>query len=76
MRGKLGAGLNRLQSAVSVMENQSLNTQSAESTIRDADMAEEISNLTKYQILSQTGIAALSQANASKQSILALMQGI
>lgn len=76
MRGKLGAGLNRLQSAVSVIENQSLNTRSAESTIRDADMAEEISNLTKYQILLQTGIAALSQANASKQSILALMQGI
>ena len=76
MRGQLGAGLNRLQSAVSVMENQSLNTQSAESTIRDANMAEEISNLTKYQILSQTGIAALAQANASKQSILALMQGI
>ncbi|MBN2321153.1 MAG: flagellin [Acidobacteria bacterium] len=75
MRGELGAGLNRLQSAVSVMENQSLNTQSAESTIRDANMAEEISNLTKYQILSQTGIAALSQANASKQMILGLMQG-
>ncbi len=74
MRGELGAGMNRLQSAVSVMENQSLNTQSAESTIRDADMAEEISSLTKYQILTQTGIAALSQANASKQSILGLMQ--
>ncbi len=76
MRGTLGAGMNRLQSAVSVMENQSLNTQSAESTIRDANMAAEISNLTKYQILSQTGIAALSQANASKQSILALLQGV
>ena len=74
MRGELGAGLNRLQSAVSVMENQSLNTQSAESTIRDANMAEEISSLTKYQILTQTGIAALSQANASKQAILGLMQ--
>jgi len=74
MRGELGAGMNRLQSAVSVMENMSLNTQSAESTIRDADMAKEISNLTKYQILTQTGIAALSQANASKQTILGLMQ--
>lgn len=74
MRGELGAGMNRLQSAVSVMENQSLNTQSAESTIRDADMAKEISSLTKYQILTQTGIAALSQANATKQSILGLMQ--
>ncbi|MBN2244044.1 MAG: flagellin [Acidobacteria bacterium] len=75
-RGTLGAGMNRLLSAVSVMENQSLNSQAAESTIRDADMASEISNLTKYQILSQTGIAALSQANASKGIILGLIQGI
>jgi flagellin len=74
-RASVGAGLNRLQSAVSVMQNMSLNTQSAESTIRDANMAEEISNLTKYQILSQTGTAALSQANASKNMILTLMQG-
>lgn len=75
-RGKLGAGLNRLESAVSVMENQSLNTQAAESTIRDANMAEEISELTKFQILAQTGTAALSQANASKQMVLNLVQGM
>ncbi|NLT65912.1 MAG: flagellin, partial [Acidobacteria bacterium] len=53
-RATIGAGLNRLQSAVLVMQSQSLNTRSAESTIRDANMATEISNLTKYQILSQT----------------------
>ncbi|NLT66041.1 MAG: flagellin, partial [Acidobacteria bacterium] len=64
------------QSAVLVMQSQSLNTRSAESTIRDANMATEISNLTKYQILSQTGVAALSQANASGQSILSLLQGV
>jgi flagellin len=75
-RGILGAGLNRLQSAVAVMQSQSLNTQSAESTIRDANMASEVSNLTKYQILSQTGMAALSQSNAQSQSILSLMKGL
>ena len=75
-RGTIGAGLNRLQSAVAVMQSQSLNTQSAESTIRDANMAAEISNLTKYQILSQTGIAALTQANATSGNVLSLLQGI
>jgi flagellin len=75
-RASVGAGSNRLQSAVTIMENQSLNTQAAESTIRDANMAAEISSLTKYQILAQTGIAALSQANASKQMILSLMGGL
>jgi flagellin len=75
-RATIGAGSNRLQSAVSVMQNQSLNTQAAESTIRDANMAQEISNLTKYQILSQTGTAALAQANATSQTILSLMQGL
>lgn len=68
--------MNRLQSAVAVMQSQSLNTQSAESTIRDANMASEISNLTKYQILSQTGVAALSQANATSSSILSLLRSI
>jgi flagellin len=75
MRGEIGAGMNRLQSAVQVMLSQSLNTQSAESTIRDANMATEISNLTKYQILSQSGIAALTQANAKSGAILSLLQG-
>jgi flagellin len=75
-RGTIGAGLSRLQSAVAVMQSQSLNSQSAESTIRDANMASEVSNLTKYQILSQAGMAALSQANAQSQSIMTLMNGL
>lgn len=75
-RAIIGAGSNRLQSAVQVMQSQSLNTQSAESTIRDANMAQEISNLTKFQILTQSGIAALSQANSQSQSILSLLQGM
>jgi len=73
-RGALGATINRLQSAVALLQNQSQNTAAAESTIRDANMAEEITNLTKYQILAQTGIAALSQANATSQSVLSLFK--
>jgi flagellin len=73
-RGTIGAAINRLQSAVAVLQNQSQNTQAAESTIRDANMAEEIANLTKYQILAQSGIAALSQANSTSQSVLALFK--
>lgn len=73
-RANIGAGMNRLQSAVAVLQNQAQNTQAAESTIRDANMAEEIANLTKYQILAQSGIAALSQANANSQLVLALLR--
>jgi flagellin len=75
MRAGIGAGINRLQSAVAVLQTQSQNTQAAESSIRDANIAEEVANLTKYQILAQSGIAALAQANSSSQSVLTLLRG-
>lgn len=74
MRAEIGAGINRLQSAVAVMQSQSQNTQAAESTIRDANVAQEVANLTKYQILAQTGIASLAQANTNSQIVLGLIQ--
>jgi flagellin len=74
MRASIGAGINRLQSAVAVLQNQSTNTQAAESTIRDANIAEEVANLTKSQILSQSGISALAQANSASQSVLSLIR--
>jgi flagellin len=74
MRASIGSGINRLQAAVSVLQTQSLNTKAAESTIADANVAQEIANLTKYQILAQTGIAALAQANSSSQSVLSLLR--
>jgi len=74
MRGNIGAGMNRLQSAINVMQTQSQNTLAAESTIRDANIAEEVSNMTKFQILAQTGIAALAQANANSQTVLSLLR--
>jgi flagellin len=75
MRASIGAGINRLQSAVAVLQTQSQNTQSAESSIRDANVAEEVANLTKYQILAQSGIAALAQANSNSQTVLSLLRG-
>jgi flagellin len=75
MRASIGAGMNRLQSAVAVLQTQSQNSLAAESSIRDANIAEEVSNMTKYQILAQSGMAALSQANANSQSVLTLLKG-
>jgi len=73
-RASIGAGINRLQSAVAVLQAQSQNTQAAESTIRDANVAEEVANLTKYQILAQSGIAALTQANSNSELAVGLLR--
>lgn len=72
-RGILGAYSNRLTTASAVINVQSQNLTAAESQIRDANMAEEVSNLVKYQILNQTAIAGLAQANQAAQSLMALM---
>jgi len=74
LRGDIGAGINRLQAATSVMSNQTQNLSAAEDGVRSADITQEVANLTKYQILSQTGISALAQANQMQQSVLKLLQ--
>ena len=74
LRGNIGAGINRLQAATNVMNNQTQNLSSAEDGIRSADITQSVANLTKYQILSQTGISALAQANQMQQSVLKLLQ--
>jgi len=73
-RANIGSGINRLQSAVAVLQSQAQNTQAAESTIRDANVAEEVANLTKYQILAQSGIAALTQANSNSELAVGLLR--
>lgn len=73
-RGALGAQQNRLTNAVGIIQVQSLNIKAAESTITDANMAEEIVNMTKYQILMQSGMSSLAQANASSQMVLQLLR--
>ena len=74
-RSDLGAVSNRLDSTISNLTNIITNTQSSLANISDADFAAETSNMTKAQILSQAATSMLAQANASKQSVLALLQG-
>ena len=74
LRGSIGAGINRLNAATNVMNNQSQNLSSAEDGIQAADITQTVANLTKYQILSQTGISALAQANQIQQNVLKLLQ--
>jgi flagellin len=75
MRSGLGAVQNRLEHALSVTGIYQENLTSAESRIRDVDMAEEMVNLTKNQILQQAGTAMLAQANQAPQSVLSLLRG-
>jgi flagellin len=74
LRGSIGAGINRLQSASNVINNQVTNLTSAENTIVAADIPSAVANLTKYSILEQTGISSLAQANQQQQLVLKLLQ--
>lgn len=70
----VGVGMSRLQAAASASAATAENLQSAESGIRDADMSHEIVQLTKFQILQQTGTVALAQANAAQQMVMQLLR--
>jgi flagellin len=74
VQNSVGTLQNRLQFAVSLSSSQVVNTQAAESRIRDANIAEESANMTKFNILSQSGIAALAQANQASSSVLGLLR--
>ncbi len=74
-RSSFGAVENRLDAKINNMTTLKVNTQAAQSRIQDADFAAETTNLTKSQILSQAATSMLAQANASKQNLLALLQG-
>jgi len=71
----VGRGQNQFNYAVNLAQSQLTNIASAESRIRDADLAAEAANLTKAQIVLQAGIAALAQANSAPQAVLALLRG-
>lgn len=73
-RGVLGAQQNRLINSVAIIQVQAQNLQAAESVIMDANMAEEVVNMTKFQILLQSGMSSLAQANASAQLVLQLFR--
>ena len=74
-RAQLGAVSNRLDHTISNLGNITISTEGAQSRVEDADFAEATSSLTKSQILTQAATAMLAQANASKQSVLSLLQG-
>ncbi len=72
-RSKLGAVQNRLEYAVKVDDNTAENMQSAESQIRDTDMADEMTRFSKESILQQAATSMLAQANQANQGVLSLL---
>ena len=74
VQAQVGTVENRLQYAISLAQSQIVNNTAAESRIRDANVAEEASNLTKYSILTQSGIASLAQANQTTGAVLSLLR--
>jgi flagellin len=74
MDGYIGAQINTLNSISQVMSTQQENVISAQNAIQATDYASATSNMSKYEILSQTGIAALAQANSVEQEVTKLLQ--
>ncbi|MCU5221274.1 flagellin N-terminal helical domain-containing protein [Bacillus tropicus] len=73
-RATLGATLNRLDFNVNNLKNQASSMASAASQVEDADMAKEMSEMTKFKILNEAGISMLSQANQTPQMVSKLLQ--
>jgi flagellin len=75
VQGTVGTAQNQLSYASNLAQSQITNYSSAESAIRDADVASEAANLTKAQVLQQASIAAMAQANSAPQAVLSLLKG-
>jgi flagellin len=73
-RGSIGANINQLNAAANVASSEEVNLSSAQSNIQSTNYGQATSDLAKYQVLSQTGISALAQANSVQQEILKLLQ--
>lgn len=73
-RGTLGAAINQLSAAANVASSEQVNLTAAQNAIVSTDYGQATSNLAKYQVLSQTGISALAQANSVQQEVLKLLQ--
>jgi flagellin len=71
----VGKGQNVLNYAISLAQSQITNFSAAQAQIRDADVAAEAANLSKAQVLQQSSIAAMAQANSAPQAVLALLKG-
>jgi flagellin len=73
-RGVIGASVNRLNAASDVMSAQVTNLQSATNSIQNANIGATVANMTQYNVLQSTGMAALQQANQAQQAVLKLVQ--
>jgi flagellin len=73
-RGAIGANVNQLNAASNVASAEQVNLASAQSSILATNFGQATSNLAKFQVLNQTGISALAQANSTQQEILKLLQ--
>jgi flagellin len=73
-RGAIGANINQLSAAANVASTENVNLSSAESSIRSTNYGQATSDLAKFQVLDQTGISALAQANSVQRDILKLIQ--
>jgi flagellin len=75
VQGAVGAGINQLNFAINLAQSQITNDSAAQSTIRDANMAQAATQLSQQQVLMQSAMAALAQANQIPQAVLKLLQG-
>ncbi|MFZ0271984.1 MAG: flagellin [Acidobacteriaceae bacterium] len=73
-RGQVGANINTLTAASNIASAEETNVQAAQNNITQTDYAAATSNLSKYEILTQTGISALAQANSTEQMVTKLLQ--
>jgi flagellin len=73
-RAKFGYKMNRLESTISVINNQAENLMAAESRVSDVDVATEMAQMTRTQVLAQAGVAMLAQANSMPQMALSLLR--
>jgi flagellin len=73
-RGSIGANINQLNAAANVASSEEVNLSAAQSSITSTNYGQATSDLAKFQVLSQTGISALAQANSVQQEILKLLQ--
>jgi flagellin len=73
-RGVIGASVNRLTAASGDMSSEVTNLQSAANSIQNADIGKTVANMTQYNVLQSTGMAALQQSNQAQQAVLKLVQ--
>jgi len=73
-RGTIGATVNQLTASQNVASTEATNLTSAENDIQNADVGQTVAQMTQYNVLEQTGMAALSQSNQVQQSVLKLLQ--